>query len=122
MSWLIAYSEILGTISGFVCVWLIVRQSAWNWPIGLVTNFFFLFVLAQERLYANVVLQLIFIVLGFYGWYMWLFGGKNRTQLPVSRMNPKSRVVVFFLWVVRRKLVAVVVHCSSISGHFPALA
>jgi nicotinamide mononucleotide transporter len=30
-------------------------------------------------------LQLAFAALGFYGWYMWLFGGEARTQEYVSR-------------------------------------
>jgi len=28
-------------------------------------------------------------VLNAYGWYHWLYGGKNRTELPVTRTSPR---------------------------------
>jgi nicotinamide mononucleotide transporter len=92
MDWLITNAEYIGTAAGFVCVWLVVRQHVWNWPIGIINNAFFLIVLAQDRLYANVGLQTIFIGLGFYGWWKWLYGGEDRTVLPVARLRPRHRV------------------------------
>ena len=59
MNWLLKNAEIVGTAAGFLCVWLTVRQNIWNWPLGLVNNLFFLVVLAQDHLYANVGLMAI---------------------------------------------------------------
>ncbi len=98
MNWLIQNAEIIGTAAGFVCVWLIVRQHIVNWPLGIINNVFFLIVLAQDRLYANVGLQVVFIALGFYGWWQWLYGGANRTELPVSRLRPVYWVLYSALW------------------------
>jgi nicotinamide mononucleotide transporter len=98
MDWLTQNAEWIGTTAGFICVWLIVRQNVINWPVGIVNNAFFLIVLAQERLYANVGLQAVFIFLGFYGWWKWLYGGANRTELPVSRLRPAQFGVYALAW------------------------
>ena len=77
--------EVLGFVAGGACVWLAVRENIWNWPIGIANNVFYVIVFLQARLFADMSLQLAFAALGFYGWYMWLFGGEARTEEHVSR-------------------------------------
>lgn len=77
--------EILGTVSGVICVWLTAIQSIWCWPVGLLNNGFFLALFVKDRLYADCLLQAIYVVLGLYGWHFWLHGGRDRAALPVSR-------------------------------------
>lgn len=99
MEWLLQNAEGIGTAAGFVCVWLIVRQNVFTWPLGIINNALFLIVLAQDRLYANVGLQAVFIALGFYGWWKWLYGGENRTELAVSRLRPTQLGLYALAWV-----------------------
>jgi nicotinamide mononucleotide transporter len=81
MSWI----EILGTLTGVLCVWLTAIQNIWCWPVGLANNAFFLALFLRDRLYADSLLQVIYLVLGVYGWHFWLHGGRNSAALPVSR-------------------------------------
>ena len=37
-----------------------------------------------SKLYADMGLQFVYIALSFYGWYEWLYGGENRSELHVS--------------------------------------
>jgi nicotinamide mononucleotide transporter len=39
----------------------------------------------QAKLYAETLLQIICLALMLYGWYEWLHGGEQRTELPVTR-------------------------------------
>lgn len=75
--------EVFGFITGAICVMLTVEESIWNWPIGLANNVFFVVLFAGQRLYADMGLQIVYIVLGIVGWYLWLHGGENRGKLRV---------------------------------------
>jgi len=39
-------------------------------------------------------LQVMFILISIYGWYQWLYGGRNRSELKVSRTPPRLAVVL----------------------------
>lgn len=80
-------TEVLAFISGVVTVWLVVKENIWNWPIGILNSAFFVAVFWNARLFADMGLQAVYIVLGILGWYWWLKGGKNRTALTITRTS-----------------------------------
>ena len=84
MDWL----EFSGLLSGLVCVWLLIRQNIWTFPIGVVYSAVSVVVFIEQRLYADVLLSGYYVLMNGYGWYYWLRGG-NRTaddELPVAYM------------------------------------
>lgn len=78
-------TESLGFVTGALCVYLVVKENVWNFPIGIANSAFFLVLFAGARLYGDAALQIIYIALGVQGWYLWLRGGENRTPLKVER-------------------------------------
>lgn len=80
--------ELFGFATGAACVWLLARQNIWNWPVGIVNNLTLLFVLGSHHLFAEMSLQVVFAVIGAYGWWHWLHGGRARGALRVSRTPP----------------------------------
>ena len=71
--------------TGFACVWLAARESLWNFPVAIVSCGLYILIYHQIHLYSDRNLQGFFIALSAYGWYEWLYGGRHRTPLPVSR-------------------------------------
>ena len=65
-------------MTGGICVWLVVREHLWNWPIGIANNIVFFFLFLHGRLFADMSLQIVYLGLGVYGWLNWLFGGEKR--------------------------------------------
>jgi len=80
--------EIFGFVTGALCVWLLVRQNIWNWPIGIANNVLFIALFYRSGLYADVGLQFFYIAIGLYGWWHWLHGEQDHGALPVSRTPP----------------------------------
>ena len=39
--WSISVTEAWGFVTGGICVWLVVREHLWNWPIGIANNIVF---------------------------------------------------------------------------------
>jgi nicotinamide mononucleotide transporter len=59
----------------------------------LIMVVLYIFIFYDARLYSDVGLQVIYIFLQVYGWYEWLYGGKKKTELPVSILNRRSRIL-----------------------------
>jgi nicotinamide mononucleotide transporter len=85
--WSINATEAWGFVTGGICVWLVVREHMWNWPIGLINNIVFFILFLHGRLFADMSLQLVYLGLGVYGWLNWLLGGEHRTVLKISRTS-----------------------------------
>lgn len=110
--WSIGIAEAWGFVTGGICVWLVVREHVWNWPIGLANNIFFFVLFLRGRLYADMSLQIVYLVLGVYGWLNWIFGGGNHTALKISRTTKTewialSAVVPLCTWGMHAILVRV---------------
>lgn len=80
-------TETLAFVTGAVGVWLTVREHIWNWPIGIANAAFFVALFFDARLFADMALQLVYIVLGVLGWYWWLRGGAQRSALRVAHAD-----------------------------------
>lgn len=63
--------ELVGAVVGAVAVFLMVRENAWGWPVGLVNLVAYVVVFGHQRLYGAMGLQVIYIALSLYGWYEW---------------------------------------------------
>ncbi len=101
MSWLLAmsWSEVLGFVTGALCVWLYVRQNVWAWPTGIANSTFWLILFWTSRLYLDAGLQLVYIGLGCAGWYWWLRGGERPGQLRVRRVSRGEALVLLAIGV-----------------------
>lgn len=113
LRWLpLAMTEVLGFVTGGVCVWLVVRENVWNWPVGLANNVLFFLLFLRGRLFADMGLQAVYFALGVYGWWHWLHGGERRTALRIGRATRSEWIVLALAvplatWGLREVLIAV---------------
>src|SRR5215470_2183070 len=84
----VSVAELLGFVTGAASVWLTVLARISNFPVGIANSAFFLVLFLAARLYADSGLQVVYIALGFAGWWQWLHGGAQRSRLVVSRAGP----------------------------------
>ena len=54
--------EIVGVITGLLCVVLAALNNIWNWPIAIISVGIYIFIFMQSRLYADMGLQIYFLV------------------------------------------------------------
>lgn len=80
-----------GLITGVICVYLIVKENDWNWLIGIVNSVILLFVFLRGNLYAQVGLQALYVIEGFFGWYKWLQRDKI-TQEKIIKINKTTSI------------------------------
>ena len=81
--------EVIAAAFGVISVYLSTRQNIWSWPTAIVNVALYTVVFYQGRLYGQMGLQPIYLALSVYGWYQWLHGGEQHTELRVSRAGPR---------------------------------
>lgn len=90
--------ENLGVVTTLICVWLNTQQNIWGWFWAIISSTIYGVIYWKFQLYSDMELQIVFILLSIYGWYQWLFGGNQKTELPVSRMPQKLISVCLLVW------------------------
>ena len=69
--------EAAGLVSGVLCVWLLIKEHILTFPIGMLYAVVTVIVVARALLYADVLLNLYYVLMTAYGWYYWLYGGQQ---------------------------------------------
>lgn len=83
--------ELLGVVTGFVCVWLAAKNSLWNFPITIVSVLIYMVVFYEARLYADMGLQMYFLAMAIYGWYYWINRRDEDQKLkPIRRVEKRE--------------------------------
>lgn len=85
--------EIVAVAFGLLAVWLQTRENVANWPAAIVNVGLFFYIFWDAKLYADAVLQLVYLAFSVYGWWAWLYGGEQKSALTISRAPRRLWVI-----------------------------
>ncbi|MGL5831534.1 MAG: nicotinamide riboside transporter PnuC [Candidatus Altimarinota bacterium] len=93
-----SYLEFFGTLFNVACVWLVVKNKIATWPVGIVGIVLYSFLFYQIQLYADLFEQMYFLVMSFYGWYIWSNAktkkeGEKKHDLAITKLSTKVRLI-----------------------------
>jgi nicotinamide mononucleotide transporter len=97
--------EVFGAITGIIYVFLEIKQNIWLWPVGIITSAVYIIVFFTSKFYADMSLQIYYLLISCAGWYWWMNGTKRRAQGPgterlsVTRIKPKTGIILVFILV-----------------------
>jgi len=103
------YIEILGAISGLLYLYFAIRQKIWLWPLGLITSALYVYVFYGERLYADMGMNIYYVVISIYGWYYWLHGSGSQ-ETNTLRISTLTQKLVVFLLIITACIYVVLVY------------
>jgi nicotinamide mononucleotide transporter len=72
------YIEVFGAVTGIIYVILEIRQNIWLWPVGIVTSAVYIWVFFTGKIYADMSLQVYYLIISILGWYWWVRGSRVR--------------------------------------------
>lgn len=86
--------EFLGTWSGLVCVWLARTTNILCWPWGIFSSLMLGMFFSQIGLPGQQWLNWgYFLIIQLWAWPYWIFGGVERTALPITVLSWRSRLL-----------------------------
>lgn len=84
MGYQVSLIEFLAMLFGYVSVFLAIRENIYTWPTGIFNEIALLILFFQIQLYADMLLQCVFMVFTIYGWLHW--DRRNQT-LAISQLG-----------------------------------
>jgi nicotinamide mononucleotide transporter len=79
--------EVIGVITGLLCVYLAAKNNIWNWPFAIISVSIYIFIFFSTRLYADMGLQFYFLAMNIYGWYYWSKKPATEKKTPVVMIS-----------------------------------
>lgn len=106
MNWL----EIVGTIVGLIYLWLEYKASVWLWIAGIVMPAIYIIVYFQAGLYADFGINIYYLIISFYGLYLWISPKKGEQpsdtpkQIPITK-TPHSQYLPLMALIIALTLI-----------------
>lgn len=100
----VSFVELIGTFFGLISVYYASRANILTWPTGIVNEVFLFILFYQVQLYADMFLQVYFLIVTLYGWYNW---NNKSIENRISATTNRTKVL----------LLSAIILCSLISGY-----
>lgn len=85
--------EIFANIFNLASVVLTNRNSVQTWWLGIIGGVLYGVMFYEVKLYADVILQIFFILTNLYGWWAWIYGSAEQKELPITRIDFKNLIL-----------------------------
>ncbi|MEN8120656.1 MAG: nicotinamide riboside transporter PnuC [Bacteroidota bacterium] len=97
--WFIShYDEVLGIIFSFIYLYFSIKQNIWLWPLGIISSAIYIYIFFNAGIYADMGLQVYYVLISIYGWYHWSFGNtKNSTVQKLKVQFTEKRMVIVLI-------------------------
>lgn len=81
--------EITGSILSLIYLYLSIKQKVSLWVFGFLASALYVIVFFNSKLYADMSLQVYYLVVSIYGWINWK-RGKEEKELPATVTTRKT--------------------------------
>ncbi len=90
--------ELAAAIFGLLYVILAAKENYLCWFAGIVNVSIYIVIFYQQKIFANMSLQVIYLIISFYGLYAWLSKKKGQ-QAIISKMDSSYRYFMAILFI-----------------------
>jgi nicotinamide mononucleotide transporter len=91
----VTWLEIVAFVLAIVMVVLNIRVHPGAWPLAITSSLLYFLLFWNSKLYGDASLQLLFVVVAFWGWWQWLRGtAADGSSLVVRPLGTRGRWAV----------------------------
>lgn len=84
--------EVLAVVFGLIYILLLIKERIECWIFGILGSLMSIFLFVHTKLYSEAILYSYYVVVGFYGYYLWSRKSKDDSLLRISDVNPTNHV------------------------------
>ncbi|TLX71496.1 nicotinamide mononucleotide transporter [Labilibacter sediminis] len=101
MEFQLSWIEWVGFIAALIYLYFSVNQKIWLWPMGILSSLFYMIVFFKTHLYADMILQLYYLVVSIIGWMLWrerqIEEGKEKTHIVKASSPMLLKLLLVFV-------------------------
>jgi len=92
LTWL----QFIGTVFGVTQVLLARENNIHNYLFGIISILLSMWVLYQSKLYADILLNVYYLVMSIYGWFYWKYG-RQKDPAPITYSDRKEQITAILI-------------------------
>jgi nicotinamide mononucleotide transporter len=105
--------QAFGIILAMIVIMLDTQEKVLARPLSIIGTVMSFFLYYPAGLYAKCLHNVANLFLNAYGWYQWLYGGKHKTFLQVSKTNARTLLHMLLVGVLGTATLGTLLHQYS---------
>lgn len=92
--------EVLGVLFNLLYLIFIIRENIICWVFGIIGSLISIWLFYRIGLYSESILYIYYVLIGFYGWYLWRKPNDGTEELHIHKWFPKNHIITLSVGVV----------------------
>lgn len=100
--------ELTALFFGVVSVLFAKKNNVLVYPTGIISSMIFVYLLIKWDLFGDFTINMFYVIMSVYGWYLWTRKFNGKDLLNISRTNSKEKIltsIIFitafiFIWII----------------------
>ena len=92
-----SFTEWLIFITALLYVIFAAVENAWCWLFGILSSALSIYFCYSGKLFLESGLSAFYVAIGIYGWYEWLHGSKEKTELKIISFSFRQNFYLIFI-------------------------
>jgi nicotinamide mononucleotide transporter len=84
-------------VTALLYIFLVALENSWGWLFGIISSLLSIYLCYSGKLFLESGLNVFYVIIGIYGWYQWLYGSKERTELPITYLSTRNNLLLILL-------------------------
>ena len=100
--------ELTAVFFGVVSVLYAKKNNVLVYPSGIIGSAIFVYLLIKWGLFGDFIINIFYVVMSVYGWYLWTRKAEGKNLLNISQTNRKEKIIAsiifitvfIFIWII----------------------
>jgi nicotinamide mononucleotide transporter len=86
--------------TAIIYVVLAAFENVWCWLFGIISSASSVYLCYTGHLFLESGLSVFYVIIGIYGWYQWLHGSKENSEITIVHSNFKQNIFLLLIGVI----------------------